>query len=129
MQEIGVGKIASISGRYYAMDRDNNWDRIQKAYDSLVSGTGVQATDAVKAMETSYADGVTDEFVLPTVITDEAGKPVSVVKENDHLKVSIETENTTYNKIYIGSKADTVERKEEKAIVGTGTGNGYLFFI
>lgn len=65
------------------MDRDNNWDRIQKAYDSLVSGTGVQATDAVKAMETSYADGVTDEFVLPTVITDEAGKPVSVVKEND----------------------------------------------
>ena len=66
MQEIGVGKIASISGRYYAMDRDNNWDRIQKAYDSLVSGTGVQATDAVKAMETSYADGVTDEFVLPT---------------------------------------------------------------
>ena len=83
MQEIGVGKIASISGRYYAMDRDNNWDRIQKAYDSLVSGTGVQATDAVKAMETSYADGVTDEFVLPTVITDEAGKPVSVVKEND----------------------------------------------
>lgn len=83
MQEIGVGKIASISGRYYAMDRDNNWDRIQKAYDSLVSGTGVQATDAVKAMETSYADGVTDEFVLPTVITDEAGKLVSVVKEND----------------------------------------------
>ena len=48
MQEIGVGKIASISGRYYAMDRDNNWDCIQKAYDSLVSGTGVQATDAVK---------------------------------------------------------------------------------
>ena len=83
MQEIGVGKIASISGRYYAMDRDNNWDRIQKAYDSLVSGNGVQATDAVKAMEASYADGVTDEFVLPTVITDEAGKPVSVVKEND----------------------------------------------
>ena len=63
MQEIGVGKIASISGRYYAMDRDNNWDRIQKAYDSLVSGTGVQATDAVKAMETSYADGVTDVIV------------------------------------------------------------------
>lgn len=51
----------------------------------------------------------------------------SVVKENDHLKVSIETENTTYNKIYIGSKADTVERKEEKAIVGTGTSKGYLF--
>ena len=53
--------------------------------------------------------------------------PSSVVKENDHLKVSIETESKTYNKIYIGSKADTVERKEEKAIVGTGTSKGYLF--
>ena len=82
MQEIGVGKIATISGRYYAMDRDNNWDRVQKAYDSLTKGEGVQAEDAVKAMEDSYAKDVTDEFVLPTVIT-ENGKPVSVVKEND----------------------------------------------
>lgn len=83
MAEIGVGKIASLSGRYYAMDRDNNWDRVQKAYDSLVSGEGVKATDAVKAMEDSYANDVTDEFVLPTVITDEEGNPLSVVKEND----------------------------------------------
>ncbi|MCR5468909.1 MAG: 2,3-bisphosphoglycerate-independent phosphoglycerate mutase [Lachnospiraceae bacterium] len=83
MNEIGVGKIASISGRYYAMDRDNNWDRVEKAYNSLVKGEGVQATDVVKAMEESYANDVTDEFVLPTVITDEAGKPLSLVKEND----------------------------------------------
>ncbi len=83
MAELGVGKIASLSGRYYAMDRDNNWDRVQKAYDSLTKGEGVQATSAVKAMEDSYAANVTDEFVLPTVITDEAGKPLSVVKEND----------------------------------------------
>ena len=82
MKEIGVGKIASLSGRYYAMDRDNNWDRVQKAYDSLTKGEGVQAEDAVKAMEDFYAKDVTDEFVLPTVIT-ENGKPVSVVKEND----------------------------------------------
>ena len=82
MKEIGVGKIASLSGRYYAMDRDNNWDRVQKAYDSLTKGEGVQAEDAVKAMEDSYANDVTDEFVLPTVIT-KNGKPVSVVKEND----------------------------------------------
>ena len=82
MKEIGVGKIASLSGRYYAMDRDNNWDRVQKAYDSLTKGEGIQAEDAVKAMEDSYAKDVTDEFVLPTVIT-ENGKPVSVVKEND----------------------------------------------
>ncbi|MCI7768455.1 MAG: 2,3-bisphosphoglycerate-independent phosphoglycerate mutase [Oscillospiraceae bacterium] len=82
MAEIGVGKIASLSGRYYAMDRDNNWDRVQKAYDSLVTGEGVMADNAVKAMEDSYANGVTDEFVLPTVIT-ENGKPLSVVKQGD----------------------------------------------
>ena len=62
MKEIGVGKIASLSGRYYAMDRDNNWDRVQKAYDSLTKGEGVKATCPVKAMEESYANGVTDEF-------------------------------------------------------------------
>ena len=83
MEKIGVGKIASISGRYYAMDRDNNWDRVKMAYDSLVTGEGIQATDAVKAMEESYAKEVTDEFVLPTVIVDEEGKPLSTVKEND----------------------------------------------
>ena len=83
MDEIGVGKIASLSGRYYAMDRDNNWDRVQKAYDSLTKGEGVKATDAVKAMEESYANDVTDEFVLPTVITAEDGTPLSVVKDGD----------------------------------------------
>jgi 2,3-bisphosphoglycerate-independent phosphoglycerate mutase len=82
MNELGVGQIASLSGRYYAMDRDNNWDRVQKAYDSLVTGEGVQAEDAVQAMADSYANGVTDEFVLPTVITKD-GKPLSVVKPND----------------------------------------------
>ena len=82
-KEIGVGKVASLSGRYYAMDRDNNWDRIQKAYDSLVLGEGVKATDPVQAMQDSYDNGVTDEFVLPTVITDEASNALSVVKPND----------------------------------------------
>lgn len=83
MKEIGVGKIASLSGRYYAMDRDNRWDRVEKAYASLVYGEGETATDAVQAMADSYAKDVTDEFVLPTVIVDEAGKPLSLVKEND----------------------------------------------
>ena len=83
MKEIGVGEVASVSGRYYAMDRDNNWDRVQKAYDSLTKGEGVKATCPVKAMEESYANDVTDEFVLPTVITNEDGTPVSVVKDND----------------------------------------------
>ena len=83
MNEIGCGKVASMSGRYYAMDRDNNWDRIQKAYDALVLGEGVKATNCIDAMQASYDNDVTDEFVLPTVITNEDGTPVSVVKPND----------------------------------------------
>lgn len=83
MKEIGVGKIASLSGRYYAMDRDNNWDRVKMAYDSLVTGEGVKATNAVQAMADSYENDKTDEFVLPTVITDEEGKPLSLVKDGD----------------------------------------------
>ena len=83
MDEIGVGKVASMSGRYYAMDRDNNWDRIQKAYDSLVLGEGVTDTDPVAAMQKSYDNDVTDEFVLPTVIVNEDGTPVSLVKPDD----------------------------------------------
>ena len=82
-KEIGVGKVASLSGRYYAMDRDNNWDRVQKAYDSLVTGEGNKATDPIEAMQKSYDDGVTDEFVIPTVITDENGEPLSLVKDGD----------------------------------------------
>ncbi len=82
MKEIGVGKVASLSGRYYAMDRDNRWDRVEKAYASLVYGEGETAEDPVQAMADSYAKDVTDEFVLPTVIT-ENGKPVSLVKPND----------------------------------------------
>ncbi|MGN0154256.1 MAG: 2,3-bisphosphoglycerate-independent phosphoglycerate mutase [Lachnospiraceae bacterium] len=82
MKEIGVGKVASLSGRYYAMDRDNRWDRVEKAYAALVYGEGEKATDPVQAMEDSYAKEVTDEFVLPTVIM-ENDKPVATVKPND----------------------------------------------
>ena len=63
-------KRQSLSGRYYARERENNWERLQKAYDSLTKGEGVQAENAVQAMEDSYAKEVTDEFVLPTVITE-----------------------------------------------------------
>jgi len=68
MKEIGVGKIASVSGRYYAMDRDNRWERIELAYNAMVLGTGETAASALEAIEASYADNKTDEFVLPTVI-------------------------------------------------------------
>lgn len=67
MKEIGVGEIATINGRYYAMDRDNNWDRVQKAYDAMVNGVGEYFENPVDAMQKSYDDGVTDEFVIPCV--------------------------------------------------------------
>ena len=78
MKEIGVGEVASVSGRYYAMDRDNAWDREEKAYAALVYGEGVEASDPVQAIKDSYANDVTDEFMLPTVV-DKNG----MIKEND----------------------------------------------
>ena len=68
MKEIGTGKIATVEGRYYAMDRDTNWDRVEKAYSAMVYGEGNHSCCAVKAIEDSYADGVTDEFVVPVII-------------------------------------------------------------
>ena len=75
MEKIGVGKVASVMGRYYAMDRDNRWERVEKAYAAMVYGEGEKAADAVKAVADSYAKEVTDEFVIPTVI--EGGKTIS----------------------------------------------------
>ena len=71
--EIGCGKIASLSGRYYAMDRDNRWDRVQKAYEAIALGKGVAADDAVAGVKASYANEVTDEFVVPAVVGDYKG--------------------------------------------------------
>ena len=67
MKKIGVGEIATVMGRYYAMDRDNRWERVEKAYAAIVCGEGVQASDPVRAVEDSYKNGVTDEFVVPAV--------------------------------------------------------------
>ena len=76
-------KIASVIGRYYAMDRDNRWKRVKKAYDLLVKGEGKPATDLVKAVEESYQEGVTDEFILPIVHVDENGKPIGKIEPGD----------------------------------------------
>jgi 2,3-bisphosphoglycerate-independent phosphoglycerate mutase len=78
-----VGKIASVSGRYYAMDRDKRWERIKLAYEALVNGLGKKATDAIAAVEQSYAAAVTDEFILPTVIVDESQQPLATLKDED----------------------------------------------
>ena len=75
IDRIGCGKIASVCGRYYAMDRDNNWDRVEKAYDMLTLGEGIKCENAADALEASYKDGVTDELVKPTKVY-ENGTPV-----------------------------------------------------
>ena len=82
LKEIGVGKIASVMGRYYAMDRDNRWERVQLAYDAMVLGKGLTADSAGEAVAASYAREEFDEFVKPTVILTD-GKPTATISEND----------------------------------------------
>ncbi|KOF57334.1 MULTISPECIES: 2,3-bisphosphoglycerate-independent phosphoglycerate mutase [Clostridium] len=82
MTEIGVGKIATVSGRYYAMDRDKRWERVQLAYNAIVLGKGETADSALDALNKSYHDNKTDEFVLPAVVMED-GKPLAQVKNND----------------------------------------------
>ncbi len=78
-----VGKIATVSGRYYAMDRDKRWERVKLAYDTLVHAAGPIASNAISAITQSYAAGVSDEFILPTVITDANNQPIAQIKEGD----------------------------------------------
>jgi 2,3-bisphosphoglycerate-independent phosphoglycerate mutase len=78
-----TGKIATVSGRYYAMDRDKRWERVKLAYDALVNGIGAKATDGIAAIEQSYAHNITDEFIKPTVITGADQQPLASVKEGD----------------------------------------------
>lgn len=80
LDRIGLGKVATVCGRYYAMDRDFAWDRVEKAYNAMVCGEGVSASDPVAAIKASYADGVTDEFMLPTAID-----PEGMIGENDSI--------------------------------------------
>ncbi len=78
-----TGKIASIIGRYYAMDRDKRWERVKESYDLMVEGKGTPATDAVAAVQASYDNGVTDEFIKPIVLTDAAGAPLAKIESGD----------------------------------------------
>lgn len=84
MQEIGVGEIATVMGRYYAMDRDNRWDRVEKAYRALTLGEGETAASGVEAVAQSYANEVTDEFVLPTVVMKD-GAPTATIQDHDSI--------------------------------------------
>lgn len=84
IDRIGCGRIATVGGRYYAMDRDNNWDRIEKAYRAMTLAEGETADSAVKAVTQSYEKGVTDEFVVPTVVMQD-GAPVATIQDGDSI--------------------------------------------
>lgn len=83
IKEIGIGKVASIGGRYYAMDRVKHWDRLQRAYDAMVLGEGAQSSSPEQVIKDSYNHGLTDEFIIPTVIVGADGKPAATIKDND----------------------------------------------
>jgi 2,3-bisphosphoglycerate-independent phosphoglycerate mutase len=83
MNELGVGKIATLTGRYYSMDRDKRWDRVKKAYDAMVYGEGPAYSNPYDVIEDSYKNEIYDEFVLPSVITEENGEPVAKIEDDD----------------------------------------------
>lgn len=85
LAEIGVGKLATISGRYYAMDRDRRWDRVKKAYDAVVYGVGNTYTNPLDCIQASYNEEVYDEFVIPSVIVNENGEPVGTINDGDSI--------------------------------------------
>jgi 2,3-bisphosphoglycerate-independent phosphoglycerate mutase len=83
MSELGVGQFATISGRYYAMDRDKRWDRVKRSYEAIVQGKGPTFQHPLDAVEASYDQEIYDEFVVPSVMVDEEGKPVGLIEDND----------------------------------------------
>jgi 2,3-bisphosphoglycerate-independent phosphoglycerate mutase len=83
LDRIGTGRLASISGRFYAMDRDKRWKRIQVAWQALVDGQGIESSDPVQAVQDAYDRGETDEFIRPIILLEQNGKPVATVKDND----------------------------------------------
>lgn len=78
-----TGKIASVTGRYYAMDRDKRWERVKLAYDAMVNGVGTPTQDLITAVKASYAEGVTDEFIKPIIVTDDQHKAIATIQEGD----------------------------------------------
>ncbi|VEF47022.1 phosphoglycerate mutase, 2,3-bisphosphoglycerate-independent [Bacillus freudenreichii] len=83
MDEIGAGKFATVSGRFYSMDRDKRWDRVEKAYRAMAFGEGPQYSDPLDMIEDSYEHGIYDEFMIPSIITDENGKPNAAIESGD----------------------------------------------
>src|SRR5207302_6534853 len=83
LEKTGTGKIASVSGRYYAMDRDKRWERVKLAYEALVNGKGGSGISALQIIENSYAENITDEFIKPSVVLDPIGYPLATIANGD----------------------------------------------
>jgi 2,3-bisphosphoglycerate-independent phosphoglycerate mutase len=83
MERIGCGRVATVSGRFWAMDRDTRWDRVEKAWQAMVDGKGITASDPLQAVEDAYSRDETDEFIKPTVLVDDRGVPVAAVEDGD----------------------------------------------
>lgn len=83
LERLGTGRIATLMGRYYAMDRDNRWDRVERAYRAMTAGEGLRASDPVRAVSDSYSRGIMDEFVEPTVLEEPDGRPVTTIRNGD----------------------------------------------
>ena len=83
LADIGIGKIATLCGRYYAMDKDGNWERTARAYTMLVHSEGERASDAVGAIRNSFLRGISDEFIQPIILEDETGEPIASIKNDD----------------------------------------------
>lgn len=84
MDELGVGKLATVSGRYYAMDRDKRWDRVEKAYNNMLLGEGIPSSNIIDSLQKSYDEGITDEFILPITMMDK-DKPVATIDDGDSI--------------------------------------------
>ena len=85
LRELGVGHIASVSGRYFAMDRDKRWERVERAFGAMVTGNGIRSHSATEAVRSSYERGVTDEFIEPVTIVDSRNEPVGLIREDDSI--------------------------------------------
>ncbi|MBI5194510.1 MAG: phosphoglycerate mutase (2,3-diphosphoglycerate-independent) [Nitrospirae bacterium] len=121
LKKAGIGQIATISGRYYAMDRDNRWDRVEKAYSALVYGVGVKASDPVEAVEKSYTEGVTDEFVVPIIITNETPHPhLNPLPEGEEISLPFK------GRVRVGMGLFSHENGEPVATIKDG--DGVIFF-
>src|SRR5680860_1401474 len=113
IKKIGIGKIATIGGRYYGMDRVKHWSRLQRAYDAMVAGEGAKSKSAEEAIESAYNLGLTDEFIVPTVIVDENNKPIARIKDNDaviHFNIRGDRARQ-FTKLFILDKIDGYENR------------------